>query len=289
MGGAPATQVIQGERSFDLVVRLQEPYRQNMEAIKNILVATPDNQHLPLSQFADIKVSKGASFIYRESNSRFIGIQFSVDGRDLASAVEDAQKKVDAAVRLPVGYTYDWGGEYQQYLAARSQMAVILPLTVVLIVLILFLLYGNLKFPLIIMFSVLVTVPVGGLLALKLTGTHFSVSSGFGFVALMGVAVQTSVILYSFINKLRLEGKEHHDRDARGVAAPSAPDHDDGAGRLHRPAARGDVDRHRQRLAEAVRHRHRRWAGISARVVDLSGPGPLCAGRQRRRRPQGMI
>ena len=208
VGGAPATQVIQGERSFDLVVRLQEPYRQSMEAIKNILIATPDNQHLPLSQFADIKVSKGASFIYRESNSRFIGIQFSVEGRDLASAVADAQKKVEEAVHLPVGYTYDWGGEYQQYLAARSQMAVILPMTVVLIVLILFVLYGNLKFPLIIMFSVLVTVPVGGLLALKLTGTNFSVSSGFGFVALMGVAVQTSVILYSFINKLRLEGKD---------------------------------------------------------------------------------
>ncbi|MGZ4780246.1 MAG: efflux RND transporter permease subunit, partial [Thermoanaerobaculia bacterium] len=208
VGGAPATQVIQGERSFDLVVRLQEPYRQSMDAIKNILIATPDNQHLPLSQFADIKVSKGASFIYRESNSRFIGIQFSVEGRDLASAVSEAQKKVAAAVPLPMGYTYDWGGEYEQYLAARSQMAVILPMTVVLIVLILFALYGNLKFPLIIMFSVLVTVPVGGLLALKLTGTNFSVSSGFGFVALMGVAVQTSVILYSFINKLRLEGKD---------------------------------------------------------------------------------
>jgi cobalt-zinc-cadmium resistance protein CzcA len=208
VGGAPATQVIQGERSFDLVVRLQEPYRENMAAIKNILIATPDNQHLPLSEFADIKVSKGASFIYRESNSRFIGIQFSVEGRDLASAVADAQKQVNEAVHLPVGYTYDWGGEYQQYLAARSQMAVILPMTVVLIVLILFALYGNLKFPLIIMFSVLLTVPVGGLLALKLTGTNFSVSSGFGFVALMGVAVQTSVILYSFINKLRLEGKD---------------------------------------------------------------------------------
>jgi cobalt-zinc-cadmium resistance protein CzcA len=208
VGGAPATQVIQGERSFDLVVRLQEPYRQNMEAIKNILIATPDNQHLPLSQFADIKVSKGASFIYRESNSRFIGIQFSVEGRDLASAVADARQKVDTAVALPSGYTYDWGGEYKEYLSARSQMAVILPMTIALILLILFGLYGNVKFPLIIMFSVLVTEPVGGLLALKLTGTHFSVSSGLGFVALMGVAVQTSVILYSFINKLRLEGKD---------------------------------------------------------------------------------
>jgi heavy metal efflux system protein len=208
VGGAPVSQVIQGERSFDLVVRLQEPFRQNLDAIKSILIATPDNQHLPLSQFADIKVSKGASFIYRESNSRFIGIQFSVEGRDLASAVEDAKKQVEAAVHLPGGYTYDWGGEYQDYLAARSQMAVILPLTIVLILLILFALYGNVKFPLIIMFSVIVTEPVGGLLALWLTGTNFSVSSGLGFIALMGVAVQTSVILYSFINKLRLEGHD---------------------------------------------------------------------------------
>jgi cobalt-zinc-cadmium resistance protein CzcA len=208
VGGSPATKVIQGERSFDLVVRLQEPFRQNMEAIKNLLLTTPDGQHLPLSQFADIKISKGASFIYRESNSRFVGIQFSVEGRDLASAVQEAQKKVQSAVPLPIGYTFDWGGEYKSYLAARSQMTFIIPLTIGLILLILFALYGNMKFPLIIIFSVLLTVPVGGLLALKLTGTNFSVSSGFGFVALMGVAVQTSVILYSFINKLRLEGRD---------------------------------------------------------------------------------
>jgi cobalt-zinc-cadmium resistance protein CzcA len=208
IGGTAATQVIQGEREFDLVVRHQEPFRQNMEAIKNLLIATPDGQHLPLSQFASIRIEQGASFIYREDNSRFVGIQFSVEGRDLASAVQEARDKVSAAVPLPLGYTYDWGGEYKDYLAARSQMIVIIPLTIVLILLILFALYGNLKFPLIIMFSVLVTVPVGGLLALVLTRTHFSVSSGFGFVALMGVAVQTSVILYSFINKLRLEGKD---------------------------------------------------------------------------------
>ncbi|MGE5813688.1 MAG: efflux RND transporter permease subunit, partial [Acidobacteriota bacterium] len=208
IGGTAATEVIQGEREFDLVVRLQEPFRKNMEAIKNLLVSTPDGQHLPLSQFASIRIDKGASFIYREGNSRFIGIQFSVEGRDLASAVQEAKARVSAAVPLPLGYTYDWGGEYKDYLAARSQMVVIIPLTIVLILLILFALYGNLKLPAIIMFSVLITVPVGGLLALKLTGTHFSVSSGFGFVALMGVAVQTSVILYSFINKLRLEGKD---------------------------------------------------------------------------------
>ena len=208
LGGTAATQVIQGERQFDLVVRMQEPFRNNMDAIKNLLIETPDGQHLPLSQFADIRVENGASFIYRESNSRYIGIQFGVEDRDLASAVDEARRKVDQAVKLPIGYTFDWGGEYKDYLASRAQMKIILPLTVLLILLILFALYGNLKFPLIIFFSVLVTEPVGGLLALYLTGTNFSVSSMLGFVALMGVAVQTSVILYSFINKLRLEGRD---------------------------------------------------------------------------------
>lgn len=208
VGGKAATQVIQGERQFDLVVRMQEPYRENMDAIKNLLIATPDGQQLPLSQFADIKVSNGASFIYRESNSRYIGIQFSVQGRDLASAIEQARRMVGSQVKLPLGYRLDWGGEYKDYLAAIAQLKIIIPATVLLILLILFALYGNLKYPLLIIFSVLVTVPVGGLLALRLTHTTFSVSSGLGFVALMGVAVQTSVILYSFINKLRLEGKD---------------------------------------------------------------------------------
>ena len=113
---------------------------------------------------------------------------------------------MDRRCRLPIGYTFDWGGEYKDYLASQEQMKIILPMTVLLILMILFALYGNLKFPVIIFFSVLLTEPVGGLLALWLTHTNFSVSSMLGFVALMGVAVQTSVILYSFINKLRLEG-----------------------------------------------------------------------------------
>ena len=185
MGGTAATQVIQGERQFDLVVRMQEQYRSDENAIRNLLIATPDGQYLPLSQFCDIKVES-----------------------DLASAVGEARKKVDAAVKLPVGYKFDWGGEYKEYLTSRDQMKIILPLTIVAILLILFALYGNLKFPLIILFSVLVTAPVGGLLALWITHTNFSVSSMLGFVALMGVALQTSVILYSFINKLRLEGMD---------------------------------------------------------------------------------
>ena len=282
VGGTPATQVIQGERSFDLVVRLQEPYRQNMEAIKNILIATPDNQHLPLSQFADIKVSKGASFIYRESQLALRRHPVQRRGaRPGERRRRTRRRRSQRRCTCRSGYTFDWGGEYQQYLAARSQMAVILPLTVVLIVLILFALYGNLKFPLIIMFSVLVTVPVGGLLALKLTGTNFSVSSGLRLRRADGRrrADERHPVLVHQQAASRREG--HHDRDARGVAAPAAPDHDDGAGRLHRPAAGRDVDRHRQRLAEAVRHRHRRRPGVAAGAVDLSGAGAVRAGRAR--------
>ena len=208
MGGQAATQVIQGERQFDLIVRMQEPFRSDENAIRDLLIATPDGQYLPLGQFCDVKVESGASLIYRESNSRYIGVQFSVEGRDLASAVAEARRRVDAAVKLPIGYKFDWGGEYKEYLASQEQMKIILPLTVFLILAILFVLYGNFKFPVIIFLSVLVTEPVGGLLALRLTHTNFSVSSMLGFVALMGVAVQTSVILYSFINKLRLEGKD---------------------------------------------------------------------------------
>ena len=208
LGGESATKVIQGERQFDLVVRMQAPYRSDENAIRNLLIATPDGQYLPLSEFCEIKVENGASFIYRESNERYIGVQFSVEGRDLASAVGEARRKVDAAVKLPIDYRFDWGGEYKEYLASQEQMKVILPLTVLLILTILFILYGNFKFPLIIFFSVLITEPVGGLLALYVTHTNFSVSSMLGFVALMGVAVQTSVILYSFINKLRLEGMD---------------------------------------------------------------------------------
>ena len=172
------------------------------------MITTPDGQHLPLNQFADIHVENGASLVYRESNSRYIGVQFGVEGRDLASAVGEARRRVARSVKLPIGYTFDWGGEYKDYLESMGQMRVILPLTVLLILLILFALYGNLKFPLTIFLSVMITEPVGGLLALWITGTNFSVSSMLGFIALMGVAVQTSVILYSFINKLRLEGKD---------------------------------------------------------------------------------
>ena len=206
IGGDVATQVEQGEKQFDLVVRLERQYRDNPEEIGNILVPTPGGRQIPLKEFADIRVMNGASFIYRQDNSRYIGVQFSVGGRDLAGAVEDAIQQVKEKVSLPEGYRTDWGGEYTEYTASRAQLNVILPLTLCLIFLLLFALYSNLKFPFITVLGVVLSAPVGGLVALWITGTPFSVSSGIGFLALFGVSVQTAVVYISYVNELRLSG-----------------------------------------------------------------------------------
>jgi cobalt-zinc-cadmium resistance protein CzcA len=208
VGGQAATQVIQGEKLFDLVVRMRPEFRENQQEIGNLLVGTPSGQQIPLRELADIKEASGASFIYRENNSRYIGVQYSVEGRDLAGAVADGQRAIaDIAKSLPVGYRLDWGGEYSEFLEAKRQMGIIGPLALLLIFMILFALYGNFKFPVTIALGVVMTEPVGALIALKLTGTPFSVSSVLGLLALMGVSVETAVILVSYINKLRLENK----------------------------------------------------------------------------------
>jgi cobalt-zinc-cadmium resistance protein CzcA len=206
IGGDVATQVVQGEKQFDLVVRLQHKYRDNPQEIGNIRVATSSGQQIPLKELAHISVTNGASFIYREANSRYIGVQFSVEGRDLAGAVEDAIGQVNKQVMLPQGYRLDWGGEYSEYTASRAQLYVILPLTTFLIFLLLFALYSNFKFPLITVLGVLLSAPIGGILALWLTDTPFSVSSGVGFLALFGVSVQTAVVYISYVNELRRDG-----------------------------------------------------------------------------------
>jgi len=208
VGGAAVTQVVQGERTFDLVVRLQEQYRSDPNQIGNILIATPSGSQVPLREVADIHVANGASFIYRQDNSRYIGVQYEVEGRDLASAVADAQARVDKQVTLPIGYRTVWGGEFQEYTASRAQMNVVVPITVILIFAILFILYRNFKFPLITVIGVILSAPLGGLVAMWITDTAFSVSSMIGFLALFGVSVQTAVVYISYANELRLGGMD---------------------------------------------------------------------------------
>ncbi|HEY4951414.1 MAG TPA: CusA/CzcA family heavy metal efflux RND transporter [Candidatus Acidoferrales bacterium] len=209
VGGQAATQVIQGEKLFDLVVRMKPEFRENAQQISNLLVGAPTGQQIPLSELADIREGNGASFIYRENNSRYIGVQYSIEGRDLARAVKEGQRSIaDVEKSLPAGYRLSWGGEYSEFIEAERQFLIIGPLAVLLIFMILFALYGNFKFPVTIALGVVMTEPVGALIALKLTHTPFSVSSVLGLLALMGVSVETAVILVSYINKLRLEKKD---------------------------------------------------------------------------------
>ena len=209
VGGQAATQVIQGEKLFDLVVRMEPQFRENAQAIGNLLVGTPSGQQIPLSELANIHEASGASFIYRENNSRYIGVQYSIEGRDLQSAVNEGQRAIaDITRSLPPGYRIAWGGEYGELLQAKHQMEIIGPLALLIIFMILFALYDNFKFPFAIAVGVVLTEPVGALIALKLTHTPFSVSSGLGLLALMGVSVETAVILVSYINKLRRENKD---------------------------------------------------------------------------------
>jgi cobalt-zinc-cadmium resistance protein CzcA len=217
IGGDVATQVVQGEKQFDLVVRLQPQYRDSAEAIGDIPVATSGGQQVPLKALADIRLTNGAAFIYREADSRYIGVQFSVIGRDLAAAVGEAIHAVDAKVPLPQGYHLDWGGEYTDYTASNQQLIVIVPVTLALIFFLLFALYGNFKFPLITLAGVLLSAPVGGILALWLTGTPFSVSSGIGFLALFGVSVLTAVVYISYVNELRAAGMPMADAIRQGA------------------------------------------------------------------------
>jgi len=205
VGGTALTQVLQDEQRYDLVMRYLPQYRDTKEAIENIRLLSPSGERVALSQLCTIEERDGASEIYREGNERYVAIKYSVRGRDLGGAVEEAIKKVNAHVQLPRGYHIDWAGEYESEKRAEARLLVIVPLTILVIFGILFTMFRSLKWALLILANVAMA-PIGGLLALLLTGTHFSVSSGVGFLALFGVSVQTGVIMLEYINQLRVRG-----------------------------------------------------------------------------------
>src|ERR1700678_90336 len=222
VGGNALTQVLQGEARYDLTLRYLPEYRDTQEAIENIRLLSASGERGSLQQLCRISVTDGASEIYREGNRRYVAIKYSVRGRDLGSTVEEAIKKVNEEVKLPTGYSLDWEGEYESQKRANRRLLIVLPITILLIFIILYTMFKSFKWALLIMATVAIA-PIGGLLALWFTGTHFSVSSGVGFLALFGVSVQTGVIMLEYINQLRARRYTIEDAAVEGAVLRLRP------------------------------------------------------------------
>ena len=205
VGGNAVGQVLQQEARYDVVPRYKAQYRNTPEAIDNIRLVSPSGERVSLAQLTTLKTVDGAGMIQREGGQRYVAIKYSVRGRDLGSTVQEAINKVKAQVKLPAGYSIDWAGEFASQKRANARLALVLPVTIVVIFFILYTMFRSVKWAALILINVMMA-PVGGLMALLLTHTHFSVSSGVGFLALFGVSVQTGVIMLEYINQLRAQG-----------------------------------------------------------------------------------
>jgi cobalt-zinc-cadmium resistance protein CzcA len=199
IGGKAASSVYEGERKFDLRLRYDLPYRSNMDALGNLQVPTLNGSKIALKEIANIGKVSGTAFVYREDNSRFIAIKFSVRGRDLGSTIKEAQEKVNNTVQLAEGYQIKWNGEFENQQRALKSLSIAVPVSILVIFIILFIAFGNFTDSLIVLTNVPFAL-IGGIMALLLTHINFSISAGVGFIALFGVATQNAVIL---VNKFR--------------------------------------------------------------------------------------
>jgi cobalt-zinc-cadmium resistance protein CzcA len=222
VGGNALTQVLVGEQRYDLVLRYLPEYRDTKEAIEKVRLLSPTGERVSLAQLTRISVNDGGSEIYREANSRYVAVKYSVRDRDLGSTVEEAIRKVNAQVKLPAGYTIDWAGEYESQKRSERRLLLVLPVTVVVIFIILYTMFKSMKWALLILTNVAMA-RLGGLLALLVTHTNFSVSSGVGFLALFGVSVQTGVIMLEYINQLRVTGYSIEESAVEGAVLRLRP------------------------------------------------------------------
>jgi len=204
------------------VMRYLPQYRDTKEAIEKIRLLSPSGERVSLAQLCNINVADGGSEVYREGNRRYIAIKYSVRGRDLGSTVEEAMKKVNEQIKLPLGYHIDWEGEYESQKRANARLLIVLPITIFIIFIILYTMFKSFKWALLILANIAVA-PIGGLLALLITGTNFSVSSGVGFLALFGVCVQTGVIMLEYINQLRVRRYSIEDAAVEGAVLRLRP------------------------------------------------------------------
>jgi heavy metal efflux system protein len=222
VGGNALTQVLIGEQRYDLVLRYLPEYRDTKEAIEKVRLLAPSGERVSLAQLTKINELDGGSEIYREANSRYVAVKFSVRERDLGGTVEEAIKKVNASVKLPIGYTLDWSGEYESEKRSERRLLLVLPLAILLIYIILYSMFKSVKWALLILTNVAMA-RIGGLLALLMTHTNFSVSSGVGFLALFGVSVQTGVIMLEYINQLRARGYDIEEAAIEGAVLRLRP------------------------------------------------------------------
>jgi cobalt-zinc-cadmium resistance protein CzcA len=211
LGGTVATTLLEADRQFDVTVRLAPEYRANIGTVRNIKVGsqTPSgtNAYIPLSELADISFDTGASYIYREHNERYIPIKFSVRGRDLGGTVADAQRRIAQNVKLPSGYRIEWAGEFEELQQAKTRLAIIVPLSLVLILVLLYGLFNSLRDS----FMVLAGIPFaagGGVLALCFSGLDFSISAAVGFVSLFGVSVMNGILIMTYYNEVKVTGMD---------------------------------------------------------------------------------
>ena len=207
IGGQAVTQVYEAERWFDLVVRFLPEFRQDMDAIGNIQVSTPDGARIPLKQLAEITNQTGAFIIYRENNERYIPIKFSVRDRDLESTVKDAEARIREQVQLPARYRIEWHGEYDQLQDEKKRLATIVPISLVIVLFLVYLAVNSLKDAVLVFIAVPFAL-IGGVFSLVLTGTDFSISAAVGFISLFGVAIQGGLILIVRIRDLLEEGHD---------------------------------------------------------------------------------
>jgi len=226
LSGAVATTVLEGDRQFGVAVRLNPKYRGSIDAIRNVKVAyqTPSgaNAYIPLSEVADITLDTGASFIYRETSQRYIPIKFSVRGRDLGSTVKEAQARIARTVKLPNGYRVEWAGEFDDLQKAKQRLMVVVPITLLLILVLLYGLFNTLLESLLALAGIPFAIG-GGLIALYLSGLAFSVSAAIGFISLFGVAVMDGILNITYFRELRAQGMDVAQAVFRGAEQRMRP------------------------------------------------------------------
>ncbi len=206
IGGAVASQILEGDRRFDFVVRYKPGFRHDTEAMKNILLATPDANRVPLGEVANIGFREGAFMVYRENGRRYIPIKFSVRGRDLAGAIQEVQSKLAHSIQLPEGYHYEWAGEYDSLRKEQQRLAIIIPVAIGMILALLYVAFNSIRDAL----AVLAVLPfgiAGGVWALFVSRTPFSISAAVGFASVFGVATLGGLVFVAGIR--RAEAHEH--------------------------------------------------------------------------------